>query len=45
MKVGKGLSVEQVRGLLKAAEGHLLYALYVVAATMGFRRGELLGLR
>ncbi|MFY1652482.1 tyrosine-type recombinase/integrase [Solwaraspora sp. WMMB762] len=44
-KVGKGLSVEQVRGLLKAAEGHRLYALYVVAATMGLRRGELLGLR
>jgi integrase len=44
-KVGKGLSVNQVRGLLKAAEGHRLYALYVVAATMGLRRGELLGMR
>ncbi|ROT25058.1 tyrosine-type recombinase/integrase, partial [Micromonospora sp. HM5-17] len=28
-----------------AAEGHRLYALYVVAATLGLRRGELLGLR
>ncbi|WJK37052.1 site-specific integrase [Solwaraspora sp. WMMA2065] len=44
-KVGKGLSVEQARTLIAAAEGHRLYALYVVAATMGLRRGELLGLR
>jgi integrase len=44
-KVGKGLSVEQVRAILKAAEGHRLYPLYVVAATMGLRRGELLGMR
>lgn len=44
-KVGKGLSVDQVRKLLAAAEGHRLHALYVVAATMGLRRGELVGLR
>jgi integrase len=44
-RVGKGLSVDQVRRLLAAAEGHRLYALYVVAATLGLRRGELLGLR
>ncbi|MFI5911583.1 tyrosine-type recombinase/integrase [Dactylosporangium sp. NPDC051541] len=44
-KVGKGLDVEQVKALLKAAQGHRLYALYIVAATMGLRRGELLGLR
>jgi integrase len=44
-RIGKGLSVDQVRAILKAAEGHRLYALYVVAATMGLRRGELLGMR
>ncbi|WP_435055924.1 tyrosine-type recombinase/integrase [Micromonospora aurantiaca (nom. illeg.)] len=44
-RVGKGLSVDQVRMLLAAAEGHRLYPLYVVAATLGLRRGELLGLR
>jgi integrase len=44
-KVGKGLTVDQVRLLLRAAEGHRLHPLYVVAATMGLRRGELLGLR
>ncbi|MEH1011727.1 site-specific integrase [Micromonospora sp. CPCC 206060] len=44
-RVGKGLAVEQVRKLLAAAEGHRLHTLYVVAATMGLRRGELLGLR
>ncbi|WP_200210303.1 tyrosine-type recombinase/integrase [Micromonospora coerulea] len=44
-KVGKGLSVEQVRKILAAAAGHRLHALYVVAATMGLRRGELVGLR
>ncbi|MGI5237007.1 tyrosine-type recombinase/integrase [Dactylosporangium sp. CA-139066] len=44
-KVGRGLSVDQVRTLLKTVEGHRLYPLYVVAATMGLRRGELLGLR
>ena len=44
-KVGKGLTVDQVRTLLKATEGHRLYPLYVTAATMGLRRGELLGMR
>ncbi|MEV4536952.1 site-specific integrase [Asanoa sp. NPDC049518] len=44
-KVGKGLSVDQVRKILSATAGHRLHALYVVAATMGLRRGELLGLR
>ncbi|MEU0150339.1 tyrosine-type recombinase/integrase [Micromonospora fulviviridis] len=44
-RVGKGLSVDQVRKLLAAAEGHRLYPLYIVAATLGLRRGELLGLR
>jgi integrase len=44
-KVGKGLSVDQVRAILTAAKGHRLYPLYVVAATMGLRRGELLGMR
>ncbi|MER6591758.1 tyrosine-type recombinase/integrase [Micromonospora purpureochromogenes] len=44
-KVGKGLSVDQVCKILAAAAGHRLHALYVVAATMGLRRGELVGLR
>ena len=44
-KVGKGLSVKEVKRLLAAAEGTRLYALYVLAATLGLRRGELLGLR
>jgi integrase len=44
-KVGKGLSLDQVKALLRAVRGHRLHPLYVVAATMGLRRGELLGLR
>src|SRR5262249_23666658 len=44
-KVGKGLTVDQVRALLQAAEGHGVHPLDVVTATMGLRRGELLGLR
>jgi integrase len=44
-KIGKGLSVEQVRAILRAANGHRLYPIYVVAVTMGLRRGELLGMR
>ncbi|GHJ12685.1 tyrosine-type recombinase/integrase [Micromonospora sp. AKA38] len=44
-KIGKGLSVDQVRKILAASAGHRLHALYVVAATMGLRRGELVGLR
>ena len=35
----------QVRGLLKAAEGDKLHALYVLAVTTGMRSGEILGLR
>jgi len=35
----------QVKALLREVPGHRLYALYMVAATMGLRRGELLGLR
>jgi len=44
-KVGKGLPVAQARALLAAAEGTRFYAAYVVAATLGLRRGEVLGLR
>lgn len=44
-KRGKGLTVPEVRTLMKAAKASRLYALYVVAATLGLRRGELLGLR
>ena len=44
-KIGKSLTVDEVRRLLAAASGHRLYPLYVVAATMGLRRGELLGIR
>jgi len=44
-KIGKGLTVEQVKALLREARGQRLYPLYVVAATMGLRRGELLGMR
>jgi len=39
-----GLSVERVKLLLGAVRQHRLYALFVLAATMGLRRGELLGL-
>jgi hypothetical protein len=35
------LTVEQMKGLLKAAEGNKLYAVYVVAATTTLREGEL----
>lgn len=44
-KVGKGLGVADVKKLLAEATKTRLYALYVVAATLGLRRGELLGLR
>lgn len=44
-KVGKGLAVAEVKKLLAEAAKTRLYALYVVAATLGLRRGELLGLR
>ncbi len=44
-RVGKGLEVAEVKRLLREAKRTRLYALYVVAATLGLRRGELLGLR
>jgi integrase len=44
-KVGKGLRVAEVKRLLVEAKKTRLYGLYVVAATLGLRRGELLGLR
>ncbi|MFI0449314.1 tyrosine recombinase XerC [Actinomadura sp. 6N118] len=43
--VNRGLTVDQARDVLKAAEGERLYALYVLALCLGLRRGELLGLR
>ncbi len=44
-KVGKGLKVADVKRILAAAKDNRLFGLYVVAATLGLRRGELLGLR
>lgn len=44
-KVGKGLKLTEIRTLLAESKKTRLYALYVVAATLGLRRGELLGLR
>jgi integrase len=44
-KVGKGLPVGDVKRILAEAQRTRLYALYVLAATLGFRRGELLGVR
>jgi integrase len=44
-RVGKGLAVTDVTKLLAEARNTRLYGLYVVAATLGLRRGELLGLR
>jgi integrase len=44
-KIGKGLPVSDVKRILAEAQRTRLYALYVLAATLGFRRGELLGLR
>ena len=44
-KIGKGLPVAQARALLAAAEDTRFSAAYVLAATLGLRRGELLGLR
>jgi excisionase family DNA binding protein len=43
-RVGKGLAAADVKRLLAEAEGHRLHPLYLMAATMGLRRGELLGL-
>jgi integrase len=44
-KIGKGLPVGDVKRILAEAQRTRLYALYVLAATLGLRRGELLGLR
>jgi integrase len=44
-KIGKGLTVAQAKTLLDAAKETRWYALYVTAATLGLRHGELLGLR
>lgn len=44
-KIGKGLPVPVVKAILSEAKNTRLYALYVLAATLGLRRGELLGLR
>lgn len=41
---GKGLSVAQAKLVLKALREDRFYALYVLAMTLGLRRGELLGL-
>ena len=41
----KPLNEEQVKRLLKAADGDKLEALYVLAITTGMRSGELLGLQ
>ncbi|TMQ89787.1 site-specific integrase [Actinomadura soli] len=43
--VNRGLTVDQAREVLKAAQNERLYALYVLALCLGLRRGELLGLR
>jgi len=43
--VGRGLSPQQAKVLLKAAAGDRFSALYVVAVYLGLRRGELFGLR
>ncbi|WP_131747701.1 site-specific integrase [Frankia sp. Cppng1_Ct_nod] len=43
-KVNRGLTVDQARKLLVAAENDRLHALYVLALFLGLRRGELLGL-
>jgi integrase len=42
--VNRGLTVDQARSLLAAAQDDRLYALYVLALFLGLRRGELLGL-
>jgi integrase len=39
------LTVDQVRNLLTELDGHRLHALFMVAATLGLRRGELIALR
>jgi integrase len=44
-KRGKGLPVNTVKTILDETKGHRFHIAYVLAATMGLRRGELLGLR
>jgi integrase len=44
-KINRGLAAQQAKATLKAADGHRLCALYVLALFLGLRRGELLGLR
>ena len=39
------LDARQMKALLKAAQGTVLYALWVLMATTGVRVGEALGLR
>jgi integrase len=41
---GQGLSAAMAKLVLKELRPHRLYALYVLAMTLGLRRGELLGL-
>jgi integrase len=43
--INRGLAAEQAKATLRAAAGHRLEALYVLALFLGLRRGELLGLR
>jgi integrase len=44
-KVGKGLPVSDIKKLLSKAKGTRFYPVYILAATLGLRRGELLGIR
>lgn len=44
-KVGKGLSITAVKSILDVVKDHRFYIAYLLAATMGLRRSELLGLR
>src|SRR3954447_5279936 len=44
-EVGRGLSVDQERTLLRCSQSDRLHALYVLAVYLGLRPGELLGLR
>ena len=43
--INRGLTIQQAKATLRAANEHRLYALYVLALFLGLRRGELLGLR
>jgi integrase len=44
-EVGFGLSLAEARRLLAAVRADRLYAVYLLALSVGLRRGELLGLR